>query len=123
MKQIFYTSAIIILLFAACRVDHDTLVGKWQATQFYENQQSVAVPLGDVKLVFEPNHRYVFQTIGQYSEGGKWRCSGKYLILTDTTAATVAEKMLKVLYQSNDSLKIKMSHQGKEQVLFFARTQ
>jgi hypothetical protein len=123
MKQIFYASAIIILWFAACRVDDGAMVGKWQATHFYENQQSVNVPLEEVKLVFEPNHRYFFQTIGQYSEGGRWRCSGKYLILSDTTEANPSEKMLKVLYQSNDSLKIKMSREGKEQVLFFARTQ
>ena len=120
MKQILYKLPII-LLFAACGVSDEQLCGKWQAVQFYEDQQAVQIPLEDVKLVFHQDHKYFFQTLGQYSEGGKWRRSGKYLILNDTTGNTTGEKILKIVFQSEDSLKIKMFREGKYQAIFFGR--
>jgi hypothetical protein len=122
MKQILYTLGFF-LAFAGCTVDERAICGRWQAKNFYENGQTVATDLAPVQLDLAPNERYLFSSLGQYREAGQWRCSGSYLILNDSTSAHPSEKILKVLYQGTDSLKLKMQHEGREQVLFLARIQ
>jgi hypothetical protein len=120
MRLIIFFSSII-LMSQSCNIEESQLSGSWQALQFYENGQSSKAPLNEVKLTFSPNNRYQFQSIGLYSESGKWRCASNYLILKDTTANPPTERMLKVLYQSSDSLKIRMDLNGAEQVLFLGK--
>jgi hypothetical protein len=120
MRLIIFFSTFI-LLSQACNIEEAQLNGSWQAVQFYENGQNAKVPLNEVKLTILPNNRYQFQSMGMYSEAGKWRCASNYLILKDTTANTPTERMLKVLYQSTDSLKIRMDRNGAEQVLFLGK--
>jgi hypothetical protein len=122
MKRII-TILSLVLPLVGCAVDNEALLGNWQAVQFYEDRQSVQIPLDDVKMAFygQPKPYYTFQTLGQYYEAGSWKCSGTYLMLTDTTSDTRTERVLKVQYQSADSLKIKMQANGKEQVIFFGR--
>ena len=120
MRLIIFFSAIVLLC-QACNIEEAQLGGSWQALQFYENGQSSKVPLNEVKLTISPNNRYQFQSLGMYSEAGKWRCASNYLILKDTTANPPSERMLKVLYQSTDSLKIRMERNGVEQVLFLGK--
>lgn len=120
MRLIIFFSCII-LMSQSCTIEESQLSGSWQAVQFYENGQSTNVPLNEVKLTFSPNNLYQFQSMGFYSEAGKWRCASNYLILKDTTANPPTERMLKVLYQSSDSLKIRMDRNGAEQVLFLGK--
>jgi hypothetical protein len=60
--------------------------------------------------------------MGFYSESGSWKVSSSYLILKDTTIEPNNERMMKVLFQSADSLKIRMDKNGAEQALFFGKT-
>ncbi len=122
MKQIFYTLTFFLAM-SGCSVDNRTICGRWQAQNFYDSGQTVFTDLSAVQLDLAPNQRYLFQSMGQYREAGRWRCSGKYLILSDSTSEKNSEKILKVLYQGADSLKIKMVHEGREQVLFMGRIQ
>jgi hypothetical protein len=112
-----------LLPLAACSVDEQQLCGKWQATAFYENGQSTKIPLDSIQLILYPDHRYHFKTLGFYSESGNWRASMNYIILTDTTSASINERMVKVTWQSADSLKIRMDRHGAEQALFLGRIQ
>lgn len=105
----------------ACSVQEKDLAGSWQATAFYENGQSVASKLDSVALWLTPQGGYAFRSQGFYREAGSYRVSAKYLFLTDTTQIPAKEHIVRILYISADTLKIRMSHDGKEQVLFFAK--
>lgn len=118
---------LIAAFFAAttlvcCTVDKAKLSGRWQATAFYENGQSLNVPLDSVRLELTQENRYDFQSLGFYRESGPYSISERYLFLTDTTADPIGDHTLKILYLSDDSLKVRMrSTGGNEQVLFFVR--
>jgi hypothetical protein len=105
----------------ACSVQEKDLTGSWQAAAFFENGQSVASNLDSVSLQITPEGGYEFRSQGFYREAGAYRLSAKYLFLTDTTQIPAKEHIVKILYISADTLKIRMSAGGKEQVLFFAR--
>ncbi len=122
MKQIFYTLTFFLAM-SGCGVDDRSIRGRWQAKNFFDGGQTVPADLAEVQLELAANERYLFQSMGRYREAGLWHCSGKYLILNDTTSENPSEKILKVLYQGADSLKIKMLHEGREQVLFMGRIQ
>lgn len=112
------TLFLLLLCCSACSLDVQKLPGHWQANAFFENGQSSSAPLNDVALDFFPSGRYVFHSSAHYSEAGTFRDSGHYLFLTDTTADPVKVRKIKVLYLSEDSLKIKMEKLGQEQILF-----
>lgn len=114
--------AFLTLTIAACAPDEKELCGNWQAVAFYENGRSTLVSLDSVRLSLTPDHRYQFKTMGFYSESGSWKVSSSYLILKDTTIEPNNERMMKVLFQSADSLKIRMDKNGAEQALFFGKT-
>jgi hypothetical protein len=122
MNPLRYTFFLILLL-AGCSLNHDQLKGHWQATAFYQNGQSVQVPLDQIRLDLEADRHYSFRTIGHYSEAGYWRSSLQYVFLTDTVSQPQREQHVKVLYLSADTLKISMQHGASEEVLFMARTQ
>ncbi len=107
----------------ACALKEEDIAGQWHASAFYENGQTLAVPLDSVKLLLKPDGGYEFRSLGFYRESGQYRVSIRYLFLTDTTEQPEVEHVLKVLYVSEDSLKIRMNQNGKEQVLFFAKQQ
>lgn len=125
MRQSFYficaAIAFVLLLFAACALDQHTLAGQWQAVAFYENGHTVHTALDSVALHLTPEGGYEFRSQGYYRESGNYRVSANYLFLTDDTATPPKEHVVKVLYLSADSLKLQMSNDKKEQVLFFAR--
>jgi hypothetical protein len=110
-----------LLFLFGCNLDEKELIGHWQASHFYESGQSVSVSLNDVYLDILENNRYFFKGAYQYTEAGHFSSSMHFLFLNDTTAKEPKEKILKVLYLSSDSLKIRMENAGKEQVLFFAK--
>lgn len=120
MKQIALLVLSLFLL-TRCTPDEGELCGAWKATAFYENGKTVPVSLDSVRLALTPDHRYRFNSIGFYSESGTWNVATSYLIFTDTTTEPAHERMVKVLYQSADSLKIQMDQNGATQVLFLAR--
>lgn len=110
-----------ILFIASCSLDVGLLYGHWQASAFYENGQTAKAQTEAVSLEFSSYGRYQFRSSAHYSEAGIFRESGHFLYLTDTTAAPSKVRKIKVLYLSNDTLKIKMGKDGKEQVLFLYR--
>lgn len=120
MKQNLYFF-LILLLAQACTLDRSDLSGNWRAIAFYENGMSVDVPLDSVTLTLTPEGHYAFTASGFYREEGPYRCSMRYLFLNDTTVQPARERMVQVLYVSPDTLKIKMSREGKEQVLFMSK--
>lgn len=107
--------------FAACSLDENALHGHWQAVAFYQNGQTAPAVLEAVSLDFSPEGAYVFRSAARYSEAGRYRVSARLLHLTDTTARPHRERVVRVLYLSQDSLKIEMAKSGQEQVLFLCR--
>lgn len=122
MKNVFPVLALLFCC-AACSLDERGLHGRWQAAAFYQNGQSVNAPLDSVSLDFLPGGVYAFHSAARYGEAGRYRVSARFLYLTDTTALLPKERIIKVLYLSADSLKIKMEKAGQEQVLFLCRRQ
>lgn len=108
----------LVLCCSACSLDVKKLEGHWQAAAFFENGQSADTALDDVSLDFYPSGRYGFRSKAHYSEFGTFRNSGHHLYLTDTTAAIPSVRKIKVLYLSDDSLKIEMAKAGRSQILF-----
>lgn len=104
-----------------CTPDPERFAGHWQAVGLYQGGQSVAARLDSVRLSFPGRDRYVFQSAGFYKEAGPFRASGSYLFLTDTTLTPPKERTVKVLYLSDDTLKLLMKKGEAEQVLFLAR--
>lgn len=117
----FFILLFYPLIFHACTIDENKICGHWQAVAFFENGNSVNLSLDSVQLKLLPSHKYQYKSLGLYAESGTWEPTVNYLLLTDTTSTKNAQKFLKIVYQSNDSLKIKMEHEGKEQVLFFKK--
>ena len=114
---------IFFFFITACAVDEQSLTGTWKAVAFYENGNTANVGFDSVKLIISPNHRYEFHSQGFYQEAGIWKTEVNYLFFNDTTVQPTKEKMLKVLYQSGDSLKLRMESNGAEQVLFLGKVQ
>lgn len=113
--------ALGALCFHGCALDIGKLAGAWQAVAFYENGQRVATNLDSVSLQLAAEGQYIFRSQGFYTECGPYRVSRQFLYMTDTTRQPAEERIVKVLYLSGDSLKIRMNAAGKEQVLFLAR--
>ncbi len=114
----------VLSCFLSCAVDESLLIGRWRATGYFENGQSIPVPLDSVLLEFTNENRYQFQTIGQYHEAGTYRTDLKYLFLKDSTKegnASSKERLLRILYLSQDSLKLLMGADGKDLVLLLGR--
>ena len=110
------------LLFSSCVLDEGALDGSWQAVDLFENGRKSELPLQDVSLDFDvAQHYYRFTSSGQYEESGPFKCSAQYLFFTDTTRQPPMEHIVKVLFLSSDTLKMKMQRDSIEQVLFFAR--
>jgi hypothetical protein len=105
----------------ACTVDTDALTGHWQAVAFYENGQQQPVVVQAIELQFMAGKRYAYRSIGHYMEAGKYRSVWQYLLLTDTTAKSPVERIVKILHQSQDTLKLEMQSGVKSQVLFLKR--
>ena len=108
----------LLLCCASCSLDVKKLEGHWQAAAFFENGQAANTSLDEVSMDFYPSGRYSFRSKAHYSEFGTFRNSGHHLYLTDTTAVSPSVRKIKVLYLSNDSLKIEMAKGGRSQILF-----
>lgn len=114
---------LICLGITACTLQQKDVAGVWQAVAFYENGKTVAAPLDSVRLKLSPEGGYEFKSQGFYSESGQFRVSARFLFLNDTTREPAKEHIVKVLHLSEDSLKIQMSREDKEQVLFLAKVE
>lgn len=121
MNRLFLLLLIPVFLTEGCALDESSLAGDWRATAFYENGQTVNTKIDSVRLSIYPDHHYQFYSQGFYQEAGTWKSSINYLFFNDTTANPPKERMLKVLFQSADSIKLKMESNGAEQVLFLGR--
>ncbi len=119
MKWIFFLGCLFG--FASCAPDPKLLEGNWKAAAFYQNGQSKTMPLDSVEMVFYPDQIYTFRSIGLYRERGVFRTSSRYLFLRDSTGNPLQERALKILFLSNDTLKLKMQHEESEQVLFLVK--
>lgn len=119
MKWIFFLGCLAGI--TSCATDPKLLEGAWQAAAFYQNGQSVTIPLDSVEMVFSPNQTYTFRSIGLYREKGAFRTSSRYLFMRDSTGNPSQERALKILFLSTDSLKLKMQQEGSEQVLFLVK--
>lgn len=112
-----------VMLLGSCLLPNlQEIAGQWRAVALYENGQMATLPLDSVRLYLHPDGYYTFQSAARYREVGKYRTTGKYLFLTDTTRQPAAEeRALKVLYASPDTLKIEMAGENKVQVLVMSR--
>ncbi len=119
MKWIFLLGSLIFI--CACAPDARLLEGAWRLTGYYQDGQTIPVPLDSVGLVLHPNRIYEFRSIGLYREKGAFRTSSSYLFLRDSTRNEAEERALKILLLTEDSLKLKMQRADKEQVLFFSK--
>ena len=119
MKWIFLLGCLIT--FSSCNPDARLLEGSWRLAGYYQDGQALSVPFDSVGLVLHPNQIYEFRSIGLYREKGAFRTSSSYLFLRDSTRTDAEERAVKILYLTADSLKLKMQHAEKEQVLFFSK--
>ncbi len=119
MKWIFLPAILICM--SSCAPDVRFLDGAWALTGYYQDGQSVSAALDSVSLVFGSEKTYEFRSVGFYRENGTFRTSGNFLFLLDTTAQEKKERALKILFLSDDSLKLEMRHDSVEQVLFFTK--
>lgn len=119
MKWIFLLGCLITI--SSCAPDARLLEGSWRLTGFYQDGQALSVPLDSVGLIIHPNQAYEFRSIGFYREKGAFRTSSSYLFLRDSTRTNPQERALKILFLTEDTLKLKMQHAEKEQVLFFSK--
>lgn len=108
-------------LIFACTIEPGELEGHWQAVAFYENGHDVKTELDSVRIHFAPDNNYEFRSQGFYQETGTYRISASYVFLSDTTVKPKQERIIKILYLSEDSLKIEMKANQQKQVLFFKR--
>lgn len=120
MRCLFFFLPVVFC--ASCTLNVKQLEGQWRAVAFYEEGQSSPAVLDSVALVLEPGvGRYQFRSIGRYRESGPLRVEGEHLFLTDTTVQPAQGRTLRVLFLSDDTLKLLMSAGGKEQVLFLKK--
>ena len=122
MQRLLILTALATL--TACSLQEKDVAGFWQAVSFFENGKTVTannLDLDAVSLRLTPEGGYEFHSQGSYYETGTYRVSARYLFLNDTTRSPAKEHVVKVLYLSADTLKIQMSQDNKEQVLFLAR--
>lgn len=120
MKRLFFFFSVLFC--AGCTLNVKQLEGQWQAVAFYEEGQSSSAVLDSVALVLEPaKQRYEFRSMGRYQESGPLRVEGKHLFLTDTTVQPERGRVVRVLFLSDDTLKLLMAAGGKEQVLFLKK--
>lgn len=112
---------LFLMSVSACAIDEQEIGGTWQAVAFFENGRSINIPLDSVQLKLSESRVYRYRSIGLYSEAGHWESTINYLLLTDTTSVNKTQRLIKVVYQSSDSLKLKMEQDGKEQILFFQK--
>ena len=120
MKRLFFFFSVVFC--ASCTLNVKQLEGRWRAVAFYEEGQSLPAALDSVALVLEPSaHRYTFRSMGYYRESGPLRVEDKHLFLTDSTVQPAQGRTLRVLFLSDDTLKLLMSADGKEQVLFLKK--
>ncbi len=118
----YFSFFFLLLCCASCTLNVKQLEGNWQASAFYEEGQSSSVALDSVALVLEPaKQRYEFRSMGRYRESGPLRVEGKHLFLSDTTVQPAQSRALRVLFLSEDTLKLLMSAGGEEQVLFLKK--
>ena len=121
-KMRCFSFFFLVLCCASCTLNVKQLEGNWQAVAFYEEGHSSSAALDSVALVLEPAKlRYEFRSMGHYRESGPLRVEGKHLFLTDTTVHPAQNRVLRVLFLSDDTLKLLMSAGGKEQVLFLKK--
>jgi hypothetical protein len=119
MKKIAFFTVLVCLV--SCNIDPKKLEGNWQATAFYQDGQSVSVPLDSVGLSFGADGSYTFRTIGFFRESGTFQTSGKYLILQANMLASTPDKRVLIDFLDEKTLKIKMNSAGKVQHLFLER--
>jgi hypothetical protein len=117
ISRVFAFAALASAVLAGCSVDEAALRGEWAAEAFYKNGQTASLPHDSVRLGFLPNGLYYFTSVGHYREAGRYRTSMYYLFLTDTTTSPEQEHILKVLFLSTDTLKLRMERDGEEQQL------
>ena len=122
MQRFLIFTALACL--TACSLQNKDVAGYWEAVSFFENGKTVTAGNLDLKAVslkLTPEGGFEFHSQGSYYETGTYRVSARYLFLTDTTRYPAKEHVVKVLHLSADTLKIQMSQDSKEQVLFLAR--
>ena len=117
MKRFLLFSLVLF----SCTIDQQKLPGKWQAVAYFEDGKTVQTPLDSVRITLSSSGEYTFNSIGYYSENGTYRVAGQHLMLQEKGGENNAEKSLKILFLSADSLKIGMQAEKKSQVVFFAR--
>jgi hypothetical protein len=115
------TLLLLPLLLSGCSLDEQLLEGSWQAIALYENGKKRTVPLDEVQLHLGPESAYRFTSVGFYEEKGHFRSSAKFLFLTDTSTTPNKEHVIKVLFLSEDTLKIRMMQDSARQALFLTR--
>jgi hypothetical protein len=114
---------LLLLSLTGCSLDQDALHGEWLATGFYKNGQAAELPPDSVRLGFYPEGTYRFSSIGFYREAGHFRTSMHYLLLTDTSTQPPQDHILKVLFLSEDTLKLRMERGGEDQQLVLVKKQ
>ena len=115
---------VITILMASCYANRQKLVGKWVAYAYYDgnNTHTDTIDVTTIRLGFDEDGNYTFQSPLNYSESGKFRTSGNTLIiysLVDSKAKN--ERRMAIKHLTTDSLMIEMNENGTKQLLKMVR--
>ncbi len=119
MTKKILIAAIIPFLFITCvqNTSDSIITGKWQAIQLMEEDSLIEINTDEIRLSFDSDGRYLFESTLNYKEAGRYRHQNKLIYLKDTTTENKKEIAIRLLEITNDSLAIEMKEGEKKRVL------
>jgi hypothetical protein len=113
---------LLFLILAGCINNQNRkLCGKWQAVEVTEDGEQMALNASDVKLEFNSNGFYKYQSSLNYLEAGSFSIQGDLLYTLDTINKASSEKAVRILLLTRDSLTIQMMAGSRERIYRMAK--
>ena len=121
IKAPLFTILSIILLYACNSDNKELMVGSWDAVSFIQEDSTYQIDLSKVKLSFDAQGNYCYQSNLLHEECGHFKVQKEYLSLKDTTREETSSKNLAFEFIDEDSLKLNMMNENLSQILIFKR--
>lgn len=106
---------------AACGPDDRYLPGDWRAVAYQAADTVQALPADTLRLRFLPDGTYRYAGAAYYLESGRYRCSWRYLFLTDTLHDPQRAYTLRMERLEQDTLVLYMERDSVGERLVFVR--
>jgi hypothetical protein len=109
---------LFIIFFTSCQpYRQEQLIGTWQGVEIIEEGQPLDIDPGLIRLTFDNEKHYTYQSTLNYREAGRFSLQSKFLFTTDTINRASSEKAVEILQLTPDSLFLKMSEAGRERIV------